>query len=449
MAGGGLDAGNRVVSVVDLALYAQLDGGFVGFPRAQETVNAVFLLPDAGALRFPLVSDGGGQFVAAGVPEGEWLAEVVVPGDVTRLTLVNGDTAELSSVVGAGRPPGPLVSNPSRLSLELTSLDPWVDRDSIEITSLSSNTVLFVEPVTASMGDTRVTETVDTFFARGPPITTADVFRVQQRRFLTTSDAGNPMSTMVRWAESSGRALPSQPLVMALQEFPVVATVSLAFDAGQLRNALDGLDPRCDVFFNEQLASSTMLEYPLASLGLTTLEDRVTLRSVSPVIGTTASCRGDLFLKLPLLDGGLERASDGSLATLGESRRLARSGLVAADGGVVAPPLLSVPRAPLIEGSAAPLFVSPTPRLEWTAPSSGTPVLYSVSFSEIEPRGTFWTRRPVVALQTTRTWLLVPPGLLQREKRYVVLIAATDHVIADSRIPASTSWTFSEVFWVR
>ena len=97
------------------------------------------------------------------------------------------------------------------------------------------------------------------------------------------------------------------------------------------------------------------------------------------------------------------------------------------DTRMVLAPGVTPPRAPLINGRSLfnnQLAVGMNPTLSWSAPESGVPDHYSLRVLELRLDGTRSVFVTAGRLSTGDTSMVLPPGILQAGKLYVITIAA-------------------------
>lgn len=241
MTDSGVDAGllvdaGRVITVVDLDLFIQPDGGTVAYPKQGELAAALFFLTDGGELRLALDTDGGGVFSATHAPPGTWLAEVRRPAEPPVYLSVLGDRADLSQTRTSGRP-GAALTQSLTLDFQL-AVTQWEEGDSLELVSERAGSRIVVNPSAAS-GTTLLTDSLNPTLVEGAVIEPSDDVLVSQLH-STTNDAGVIVTTLVGWSALSGLSIPGSPIVGTLTtptQFARVATRT-----GSLTSAL-GTDP--------------------------------------------------------------------------------------------------------------------------------------------------------------------------------------------------------------
>jgi hypothetical protein len=97
------------------------------------------------------------------------------------------------------------------------------------------------------------------------------------------------------------------------------------------------------------------------------------------------------------------------------------------DARLTLAPSITPPRTPLINGRSLfdnQLAVGTGPTLSWAPPLSGVPDYYFIRVLELRADGTRSAFLPVARLTTSETTMVMPPGVLQAGKLYVITVAA-------------------------
>lgn len=428
---GGADAGSprdagRVLTVVDLALYVQPDGGVEEHPRMGELVNALFFLADGGLLRLPMASDGGGVFVAENAPAGPWVIESIPQDSFKAYFDVLDDWQDITSVISLGRPGIP-VSRQEYFRLDLMT-QPWGEPglSSLQISSRSAGSrfIIYPEP---PVGTVVLYDQYPAVEARGPAIRTTDDARISQFQ-VVFRDGGAASSEIVGSAEVSGFMLPGQYVSATLLPSANVGNAMAVLDAGAIALLLGGAGGTCGITIEElagdlrpliavqvyyidfeSIFDSYQFNVPHPSGSPVSAEFRCTLRSASPV---------------PTADGGLETSDAGFVLQAAQDSSTYTVDRLQLDGGVVTPPLVAMPQAILVDGLSSPGVVSASPTVSWSAPSTGNTTYYQVIVRRLTRTGSSFVRSVIALFYTTGMRVQIPRGVLVSGERYAFQVSA-------------------------
>jgi hypothetical protein len=118
-------------------------------------------------------------------------------------------------------------------------------------------------------------------------------------------------------------------------------------------------------------------------------------------------------------------------------------------------PTVGPVRSPTIDGRDLFSFqvgISPTPKLAWLAPALGTPTLYDVQIARLTAFGGVNRLALVAVLFTDKTSITIPPGILEVDGAYVILIEAgrgpTITAPLRARFPTSAAMVASNILYV-
>lgn len=428
---GGADAGSprdagRVLTVVDLALYVQPDGGVEEHPRMGELVNALFFLADGGLLRLPMASDGGGVFVAENAPAGPWVVESIPQDTFKAYFDVLDDSQDITLVVNPGRPGIP-VTRLDYFRLDLTT-QPWGEptETSIQISSRSAGSrfIIYPEP---PLGTVVLYGQYPAEDVRGPAIRASDDVRISQFQ-LNSRDGGATSDEIVGSASVAGVTVPGQYVSATLLPPTYFGNAKAVLDAGAIASLLGGTGNSCAItieelagdlrpispvqVFNiafENFIDSYQFDVPHPSGSPVSAEFRCTLRSASPV---------------PTADGGLEASDAGFVLQATQDVSTYTVDRLQLDGGVVTPPLVAMPQAILVDGLSSPGVVSASPTVSWSAPSTGNTTYHQVIVRRLTRTGNSFVRSAIALFYTTGMRVQIPRGVLVSGERYAFQVSA-------------------------
>ncbi|MDP1921688.1 MAG: fibronectin type III domain-containing protein [Myxococcales bacterium] len=438
----GADAGNlpdagRVLTVVDFALYVQPDGGIVEHPRMGELVSALFFLSDGGLLRLPMVSDGGGVFVAENAPAGPWVIESIPQDTFKAYFDVLDDSQDISLATYLGRPGIP-VTRAEYFRLDLMT-QPWGGprETSLQISSRSAGSRFILYPE-SPLGSVGVYGPYTASAVSGTAIRTTDDARISQFQ-VVFRDGGAVSSEIVGSAAVGGVTLPGPYVSAILLPVANVGNAKAVLDAGTIASLIGGagfssgitieelagdLRPliAAQVFYIdfENVFDSYQFNVPHPSGSPVSAEFRCTLPSASLV---------------PTADGGLEASDAGFLLQAAQDQSAYTIDYLHLDGGVVTPPLVGMPQAILVDGLSVPGVVSASPTVSWSAPATGNTTYYQVIVRRLTRSGNSFVRSVIALLYTTGMRVQIPRDLLVSGERYGFQVSAISTQPSESRRP--------------
>lgn len=426
MTNAGVDAGplvdaGRVISVVDLDLFIQADGGTVAYPRQGELAAALFFLTDGGELRLTLDTDGGGAFSATHAPAGAWLAEVRRPAEPPVYLSVFGDRADLSQTRTSGRPGTALTQN---LTLDFQlGVPQWEEGDSLELVSERAGSRLVVNPAAAS-GTTLVTDSLSPALVEGAVIEPSDDVLVSQLH-STTTDAGVVLTTVVAWSALSGLSIPGSPVVGTLTTPTQFGRISARL--GSLTSALGSTPGSCNLAVYHSTPGATPLNAPMVLsatsssifMGDFTFQTAPVAHSIAQV-----DCQAEWRAFVPSIDGGVESDAAGFPLVLQVRSVVQAIDRISLDGGLAPEPTLTAPTSIATDNRFQPPRASVSPTISWTA-QTGPLDRFMVVVYQLNSTGTRFTRTIVAVIHTQQTGVRLPLGLLVPGKAYFVTVQQT------------------------
>lgn len=422
---GGVDAGlvpdaGRVITIVDLDLYVQPDGGTSPYSKQGAQAAAIFFLADGGELRLTLETDGGGLFSTSHAPSGVWLAEVRRPSEPPVFLNALGDQADFSRVQTSGRP-GTALSTSLTLDFQLT-VSQWEEADSLELVSEAAGTRIVVNPAAAS-GTTLLTDTISPALVEGSAVEPADDLLISQLR-NSTSDAGLSMTTMVAWSALSGLSIPGSPIVGTLSTPPQAARVGVRLNSTTTTAALGGPPTLCSLAVFKATPGPTPLN--AATLFMASAESAFSADLDFRTSGvshaaTQLDCQVERLVTVPSLDGGVERNASGVALQLTLRSVVEATDRISLDGGLAAEPVLTPPSGIAIDNRFEPSRASVAPTIAWTA-QTGPLDRFLVSVTQVSSNGSRLTRSTIATFHTQQTRVRLPLGLLNSGKTYSVTI---------------------------
>lgn len=422
---GGVDAGlapdaGRVITVIDLDLYVQPDGGTSPYPKQGAQAVAVFFLVDGGELRLTLETDGGGLFSMPHAPSGVWLAEVRRPSEPPVFLNVLGDQADLSRVQTSGRP-GVSLSASLALDFQLT-VSQWEETDSLELISEAAGTRIVVNPAAAS-GTTLLTDTINPVLVEGSAVEPADDLLISQLH-NSTNDAGLSLTSMVAWGALTGLSIPGSPIVGMLSTPAELGQVGVRLNSATTTAALGGPPTLCSLAVFKATAGPTHLN--AATLFMASADSTFSADLDFRTFGvshaaTQLDCQVERVVTVPSIDGGVERNASGVAFQLTLRSTVEATDRVSLDGGLATEPVLTPPSAIVIDNRFEPSRASVAPTISWTA-QTGPLDRFLVSVTQVSSNGSRLTRSTIATFHTQQTRVRLPLGLLISGKTYSVTI---------------------------
>lgn len=439
---GGADAGSppdagRVLTVVDLALYVQPDGGIVEHPRMGELVSALFFLSDGGLLRLPMVNDGGGVFVAENAPAGPWVIESIPQDTFKAYFDVLDDRQDITSVIYAGRPGIP-VTRLDYFRLDLMT-QPWGEPSYsyLQISSRSAGSRFFLYPE-PPVGTVVLYGQYPSDEVIGTAIRPSDDARLSQ--FGANSHDGGAISLeIVGTADVTGASLPGQLVSATLLPPGDFGSAKAVIDAGTIASLLGGTGFYCGITV-EELAGDlrTIGAAQVFTIGFENISASyqfvVPHPSGNPVSGELR-CTRLSSSPVPTADGGLEANDAGVVLRPGQQLYTYTLDHARLDGGIITSPLAALPQAILVDGLSEPGIVSASPTVSWGAPSTGNATYYEVIIRRMTRTGVSFVRSVIAFFYTTGTRVQIPRGVLAAGERYVFQVSAIQTQPSDPRRP--------------
>jgi hypothetical protein len=405
-------------------------------PIAPSTVTLSALVADGqGFTSHPGTLGEDGTFTVPGVPAGEYTLEIASPGSAPTFLVTTERALDLGAV-RSGRFDAAAPTQPTVVTITASGLTPWQDADTLEVFSLGAGTwdgfglLAFTGLLTA--GTTSLAGfDVDSARWRTPALIEGSKGDRAVITHLTTRNTAGFLYKSIGEALTPPSFTQVDGQETALlgnfeatpQEHVALAVKRAALDQVAMEGNPKGMVTGHEIYFHAEPGGAS----------------RATGSSTPTLLVGTDSDSADGTLELdygsPFPAGWATVASVGVTYTAfytlpGASIPINVNGFA----GVVAPiddlakgpvsPRLGAPQHLRIggqDGFSAVTGVGLTPEIQWSAPALGAPDAYAISVRRLEADQ---PAQRVARIVTTRTSVVIPPGILSAGVSYVLVVTA-------------------------
>jgi len=388
----------------------------------------------------PIYGSGSvdGTFTVPGVPVGDYYFDAG-----GHYYVMSGDTLDLQTYF-VGHPGESVVTAPTNLTFDMTSLAPWQSGDELEIYAPTDGMLGFDLEAFAGSAAPMANDTTLTNFAWNlenadrDPLPSNDVATLAQLSMQT--DGSRSYKSVSRTFATAPLTLSNGGNASVTGAFTTVnptQTLTMTWDRPAFAAELDAHDP--------STASQNWSTFAITALqGASThgvFDEGPDVLVFAPGYSTDASAittawpYGDPFpsewgriawlrfmkYRLIQLPGGSAAGAFSSIFQYVDLASLATQSTIEPAIGLVTTPKIGTADALTTTTITG---MTTTPTLSWGAPTIGTAAKYYVNVRTVTVSNGATTLRTVAIFETTHTQVAIPPGVLQQSLTYVFEIQA-------------------------